>query len=383
MKGKKTFRAALLPVLFSFFIMGFVDVVNLSTSYVKADFSLNDKTANLLPMMVFLWFAVFSLPVGKLMNRIGRKKTVLISAAVTIVAMLMPLVSYTFPIVLIAFALLGIGNTILQVSLNPLLADVVDPRKTTSMLTLGQFIKAISSTLGPVIISAAAGWAGNWKLIFPVYAVLTAISLLWLALTPIRESTPKSVGEGRQIRKLLSDPYIVLLFLAILLSVGFEIGLMTTVPKYLSERFGMALEVAGLGCSLYYVARTIGTFVGSILLARLRPDRFLRVSVAAGLVSLAAFMLVHSQTALLVCLFCVGLFCANIFPVVFAAALQAHRAVANDVSALMIMGVAGGALIPPVLGIVSDSAGQWAGLCVLVVALTCILSITFKLKKEV
>ena len=69
----------LLPVLFAFFVMGFVDVVGISTSYVKNDFGLNDTLANLLPMMVFLWFAVCSLPTGLLMGHIGRKKTVLLS----------------------------------------------------------------------------------------------------------------------------------------------------------------------------------------------------------------------------------------------------------------------------------------------------------------
>ena len=382
MNKVKSWNAALLPVLFGFFIMGFVDVVNLSTSYVKADFSLNDKTANLLPMMVFFWFAVCSLPVGKLMNKIGRKSTVLISAAVTIVAMVLPLISYTFPVVLAAFALLGIGNTILQVSLNPLLTDVVSGDRTTSMLTLGQFIKAISSTLGPVIISAAVGLFGNWKMVFPIYATLTAASLLWLALTPVKETAQVAQGDGKQVRKLLSDPYIIMLFFAILLSVGFEIGLMTTVPKYMTEKFGISLEDAGLGCSLYYIARTIGTFLGSILLVRFRPESFLKVTVAAGVAALVIFSLGNNQAVLLVCLFLVGLFCANIFAIVFSAAMNAHRDMSNDVSALMIMGVAGGALIPPLLGIVSDAMGQWASLVALVVVLAGILAISFLIKKD-
>ena len=125
--NRKNTLAGLLPVLFSFFVMGFVDVVGVATSYVKADFSLSDRIANLLPMMVFLWFAVCSLPTGVLMGRIGRKRTVMASAAVTFVAMLLPLADYSFPVVLTAFALLGIGNTMLQVSLNPLLADVARP----------------------------------------------------------------------------------------------------------------------------------------------------------------------------------------------------------------------------------------------------------------
>lgn len=158
---RKSFLKSLIPVLFAFFIMGFVDVVGISTSYVKHDFALSDTLSNLLPMMVFVWFAVFSLPTGIIMGKTGRKKTVLFSILTTCLAMAIPLFDYHFVSVLIAFTLLGIGNTILQVSLNPLLLDVVSKEKVTSMLTLGQFIKAISSTLGPVIASAAVGLFGN------------------------------------------------------------------------------------------------------------------------------------------------------------------------------------------------------------------------------
>src|ERR1017187_6587406 len=103
-----------LPVLFGFFVMGFVDFVGTATNYVKVDFKLTDTVANTLPMVVFLWFAIFSIPTSLLMNKIGRKKTVVVSMVVTLVAMLVPLASYTFPAFLLAFALLGIGNTILQ-----------------------------------------------------------------------------------------------------------------------------------------------------------------------------------------------------------------------------------------------------------------------------
>lgn len=374
----------LLPVLFSFFVMGFVDVVGISTSYVKIDFELNDKWANLLPMMVFLWFAICSLPTGLLMDRIGRKRTVLVSAAITAVAMLLPLVNYTFTTVLIAFALLGIGNTILQVSLNPLLINVVHRDKITSMLTLGQFIKAISSTLGPIIASVAAGTFGNWQLIFPVYAVVTFISWIWLAGTPIIE---EKVERGTQTEKmnlggLLKDPYLLMLFSMILLVVGFEIGLMTVLPKYLEERCQMPIEQGGLGCSLYFIARTIGTFVGSILLAKVSSRKFLTWNMMGAIIAFILFMALGNQWILLSSIFFVGLFCANVFAVAFSAAIQSNPDKANEISAFMIMGVAGGALVPPVMGIIADSSTQFASLFVLIAALCYLLFAAFKLKKQ-
>ena len=134
MRTKST-NSAIFPILFGFFVMGFVDVVGIATNYVKMDFGLSDTLANLLPMMVFLWFALFSVPTGIWMGRHGRRNTVVAALAITTLAMLIPLFFYDFACILFAFALLGIGNTILQVSLNPMVARVVNPDKVTSVLT--------------------------------------------------------------------------------------------------------------------------------------------------------------------------------------------------------------------------------------------------------
>lgn len=369
------------PVLFAFFVMGFVDVVGVSTSYVKSDFGLNDTLANLLPMMVFLWFAVCSLPTGLLMGHIGRKKTVLLSALITGIAMLLPFICYSYLSVLVAFALLGIGNTILQVSLNPLLLDVVSKDKMTSMLTLGQFIKAISSTLGPVIASVAAGVWGNWHLIFLVYAVTTCISGLWLAGTPIKEYKENNDSRGSNpIWGLLKNTKLMLAFSVILLIVGFEIGLMTAVPKYLLESCNMPIEKGGLGCSLYFSARMIGTFAGSILLARYSSHRFLIVNMIAALCVFVMFMLASDVMIILVSLFLVGLFCANVFPIIFSMAIQSEPSKANEISALMIMGVAGGAILPMFMGVIADVSNQLFSLFVPLLALVYILCVSLKMK---
>ena len=372
---------SLLPVLFAFFVMGFVDVVSISTSYVKKDFGLSDTLANLLPMLVFVWFAVCSLPAGLLAGRIGRKKTVLLSVLITLVAMLLPCISYTFVSVWIAFAVLGIGTTVLQVSLNPLLLDVVSSQKVTSMLTLGQFIKAISSTLGPVIVSAAVGMSGDWKGMFLIYAILAGISWIWLFATPIKEYGKDLVRSSLgRILRLFKNIKLVLAFSVILLSVGFEIGLMTAVPKYLLERCEVPIDQGGLGCSLYFLARMIGTFVGAILLARLSSRRFFRANMIAALFVFILFMATSNVTILLAVLFLIGLFCANIFPITFSMAIQSEPSKANEISALMIMGVAGGAILPLFMGIVADASDQWYSLFIPLVSLTYILIVSFRIR---
>lgn len=377
---KKSTFWKLPPVLFAFFVMGFVDVVGVSTSYVKSDFGLNDTLANLLPMLVFLWFAVCSLPTGLLMKRIGRKNTVLLSSLITIVAMVLPLVYYSFFSVLLAFALLGIGNTVLQVSLNPLLMDVVAKEKVTSLLTFGYFIKAISSTLGPVILSVAVGVWGDWHLVFWVYAVCTSLSWIWLVCTPIQEKREEVAYVGGSIWKLFKNRKLMVAFSVILLIVGFEIGLMTAVPKYLLERCQIPIEQGGLGCSLYFAARTLGTFIGSIILSRYSSSRFLIINMVLALLAFGLFMVSSNSTIVLAGLFLVGLFCANVFPIIFSSAIQSEPSKADEISALMIMGVAGGAILPVFMGGIADVSNQFVTLFVPLLALVYILGVSVKMR---
>ena len=384
MRRKKTSSSLILiPVMLSFFVMGFVDVVGISTNYVKQDFGLSDTLANLIPMMVFLWFAIFSIPTGMLMGRIGRRNTVAVSLGITIVAMLLPLFLYDFAGVLLAFALLGIGNTILQVSLNPMVASVVVPGKVTSVLTLGQFLKAVSSFLGPLIAGAAASFWGNWKWIFAVYAVTTLLSLAWL-LTGVHEEKKKSAQASTfaTVCSLFKDRYIVMLFIGILLIVGIDVGLNTTIPKLLMEKTGMSVSEAGLGSSLYFSARTIGSFVGAFLLAKIASDRFMQYSMMLALVGFILLLLVNSLLWISVLVVIVGLACSNVFSIIFSYALQHLPERDNEISALMIMGVSGGALVTPLMGILSDAFGQVAGLSLLLFCLLYLGWISFRLQKR-
>jgi FHS family L-fucose permease-like MFS transporter len=379
---QETSMSKALPVLFGFFIMGFVDVVGIATNYVKRDFALTDTVANLLPMMVFLWFAVFSIPTGLLMNKIGRKKTVVLSMAITFLAMLTPLLDYKFEVILVAFALLGIGNTILQVSLNPLLTNVVRGDRLTSSLTWGQFIKAIASFLGPIIAGFAAASLGNWKLLFPIFAFVTLLSSLWLYLTPIQEEpTSGKTSSFLECFKLLGDKTILLLFFGIFLVVGVDVGLNTTIPKFLMERCGIPLEQAGLGSSLYFVARTVGAFVGAILLIKLSARKFFIVSMFVAIVAMISAIMLSNLIVLLVLIFVLGFTVANVFSIIFSAALQKKPERANEISGLMIMGVSGGALFPWLMGVVSDSFNQGAAFVVLLGLLVYLLFLAFSLKK--
>lgn len=345
--------------MFGFFIMGFVDIVGVATSYVKADFAgMDDKVAGLISLSCFLWFLILSIPTGMLMNRIGRKKTVFVSFGMTALAMLIPILRYDFAFVLVAFAMLGIGNTMLQVALNPLVSNVVSAEKLTGTMTLGQFIKAISSFLGPILAAMFAGSAFGWKAIFPVYALITMLAMVWLALSPIEEQLiEKSEITFSRTFSLLKDKYIVLFFVGILVLVGVDVGMGVTFPKLLQERCGLPLEKAGMGNSVYFLARTVGAFLGGIILMRYSASRFFAASSCLALVSLAGLIFAHNLTLVLVFVALFGLGYANLFSIIFSISMQKQPEKTNEVSALLIVGVCGGAIIPPALGVITDFFG--------------------------
>lgn len=353
---KKTSILAILPVMFGFFVMGFVDIVGTATNYVKSDFThLNDTVVNLISLSCFFWFLVLSIPTGILMSKVGRKKTVVISFALHIIAFLIPLLAYDFYTILIAFAFVGMGNTLLQVSLNPLVTNVVSKDKLTGTMTLGQFVKAISSFLGPILASWATGMIFGWKLIFPIYAATSLIALIWLWFTPIEE-TKENVSNVtfKSTFALFKDKYILAFFIGILVLVGVDVGINTTLPKYLMERCSMNIDDAVTKNSVYFFARTIGAFVGGVMLMKFSDRKFFKYSAILALLGLVAMAFTSNLWAILACVSVFGIGYANLFSIIFSISLKRVPEKANEVSALLIMGVAGGAVLPPILGMISD-----------------------------
>ncbi|TJZ51747.1 sugar MFS transporter [Sphingobacterium olei] len=372
----------LIPIFLNFFIMGFVDIVGVATNYVKKDFVLSETTASIIPMMVFVWFAVCAVPTGVLMGKIGRKKTVAVSLVITALAMGISFLVYSYLGILFAFALLGIGNTILQVSLNPLVASVVRKEKLTSILTMGQFIKAIASFLGPILVGFAATQVGDWRFIFLFYGLATILSIVVLYTLHIDEPT-ETVEKSSSFRKiftLLNDKYLINCILVIVLIVGIDVGLNTSIPQLLMDRLAIPLEDAALGTSLYFAARTIGTFVGALLLVRLSAVKFLRGTIVLAVLAFVGMIFSSSLWGLLAAIVIVGLACANVFSIIFSLALQHDMKHANEISALMIMGVSGGALVLPLQGLITDMSSFTAGLSVILVSMLIIGSISYKFK---
>lgn len=384
--SRKTFLLQLLPVMLCFFAMGFVDLVGTASNYVQKDLGLTDAQANLFPSLVFFWFLIFSVPTGMLMNRIGRKNTVLISLVVTAVSLFIPAFGDSYLVMLASFSLLGIGNAIMQTSLNPLVSNLISSRRLASTLTFGQFVKAIASFLAPVI----AAWGATtllplfglgWRILFVIYAVVCLLAILLLAATPIDEEQPERASGVGDCLKLLGRPFILLCFLGIMCHVEIDVGTNTTAPKIIIERLGLPLEDAGFATGIYFIFRTFGCFLGAFILRAVSPKLFFAVSVVMMLAGMCMLFLCDTLMPLYVGIGLVGFGNSNIFSIIFSQALVQAPREKNEVSGLMIMGLFGGTVFPLAMGYAADAVGQVGAVAVMTVGVVYLLCYALKIKK--
>ena len=361
---------AIVPVMLCFFAMGFVDLVGIASNYVKEDLQLSDSTANVLPSLVFFWFLIFSVPTGMLMNKIGRKNTVLVSLVVTVVSLLMPLFGESFPLMLVSFSLLGIGNALMQTSLNPLVSSVIKGGNLASTLTFGQFVKAIASFMAPYIamwgaMATMPTFGLGWRVLFPVYMIIGILASIFLLSTPIEEEPADNASSVIDCVKLLSRPVILLSFLGIMCHVGIDVGTNTTAPKILMERHEMTLNDAAFATSLYFIFRAIGCLTGSFFLRVISNRLFFVISVVMMALAMIGLGFGTSKTILYVSIALVGYGNSNIFSLVFTQALLSDKSRQNEISGLMIMGLFGGTIFPLFMGIASDAIGQAGAVAVM------------------
>ena len=383
---QKSLIARLLPVMLCFFTMGFVDLVGIASNYVKADLRLTDSVANILPSLVFFWFLIFSVPTGILMNRIGRKRTVVLSLLVTAVSLLLPVFSENFALMLVSFSLLGIGNALMQTSLNPLLSTIISGERLASTLTFGQFVKAIASFLAPYIAMWGATHAIpdgglGWRVLFPIYMAVAVVAVAWLGATPVAEEEADKASGFAACLRLLRHPFILLCFLGIMCHVGIDVGTNTTAPKLLMEQTGLTLDEASGATSLYFIFRTLGCLSGTFILMRCSPRRFLGISVTLMLAAMAGLLLTDRPYAIYACIALIGFGNSNVFSIVFAQALQTLPEKKNEISGLMIMGLFGGTVFPLLMGLASDHAGQSGAVGVMLIGVAYLLFYTWRLAK--
>jgi fucose permease len=366
---KKLNFTYVIPVLVSFFVMSFCDLVGIGVDRVKLDFGLSNTLVQLIPSAVFVWFFILSVPVGILQDRIGKRNMVNIGMGITAIGLFVPFLFYTFTTVLFGFALLGIGNTIVQVSANPLLVDVVPSNRISSFFSFSQFIKAIGSMIAAPLAGFFALQFGDWKILFLVFGIVSVLSVLWLSMIKIEETRNlETRATFASSFGLLGNGFIFMMVLGIFLVVGIDVGINAVSGQFLHSKFPEAQRsFFESGRSVYFFGKMLGTFGGALMLTILSPRKFFLWSSVLALVSILALISAPTAMTSMVIIFIIGLGVANIFPLIFSLSVEKYPVRTNEISGLMIMAVSGGAVIPLLIGSLSDNVGVTAGMFVLVV----------------
>ncbi len=372
------------PVLMAFFVMSFVDLVGIGVDRVSQDMSLSATVAQLIPSAAFLWFFILSVPVGVMQSRLGKKNMLNIGMGVTALGLLVPFLFYTFPMVLAGFALLGIGNTIVQVSANPLLVDVVPGNRASSFLSFSQFVKAVGSMIGAPLAAFFAAQFGDWKILFLVFGVVSILSVLWLGSAKIEERvTEESKATFASSFKLLGNGFVLLMVLSIFLVVGVDVGFNSNSGQFLIKRFGIDQTAAESGRSIYFLGRMLGTFAGAILLTKISTGKFFMWTSLLGIICLTAIVLVKSSAMAWVLVFLIGLAVANIWPLVFSIVIGRYPGKSNEISGLVMMAISGGAVIPLLVGWISDISNIALGMTILIACMVYLWVVSvYCLKKQ-
>jgi len=380
--NKKLNPFIIVPVLLSFFVMSFLDLVGIGVDRVSNDLNIDASLAQLIPSAAFLWFLLLSVPVGVLQSKWGKKRMLNIGMLVTALGLLRPFFMYSFTMVLVGFALLGIGNTIIQVSANPLLVEVVSSKKAPSFMSFSQFVKAIGSMLGPPLAALLAARFGDWKLLFLVYGVVSVLAIVWLGSVKIEESgNNEKQASFLSSFKLLKSRFIVLMVLAIFIVVGVDVGFNSNSGQFLMNTYGMGQVEAESGRSVYFFGKMLGTLLGAILLVRFSSSKFYLWSSVLGIVSIVLLLVLKLPLTAWILTFFIGLAVANILPLVFAITVQKFPDQMNAISGLMMMAICGGAVIPPLMGWITFISNHVLGMAVLLLGMFYLLAVSIYVLK--
>jgi len=376
----KTSQRGLLPVFLSFFVMSFCDLAGITIDRVKSPdiFSLGDFAIQFIPSVVFVWFFFLSIPVGVWQDRYGKKNILNAGMIITALGMFIPYFLFSKAALFIGFALLGIGNTIVQVSANPLLLDVVAGKK-ASYMSFSQFIKAVGSMTAPYAAAFCADKFGDWKLMFLFFGVTSLLSVLWLRSTPIEES--KNTERRATIASalgLLKNNYVAFMALGIFLLVGLDVGINSISGQFFVQHYHSASEYAEKARSFYFFGKMLGTFLSAIILTKVSSSRFLFLSCLVSFILLAALTIAPTEGVAMFLFVAIGFSTAAVFPLIFSLTVEKYPARANEISGLMIMAVSGGAVIPPVMGFVNQQLGIIQALMVLAACGLYLLGLSLK-----
>ncbi|MCX6326540.1 MAG: MFS transporter [Bacteroidia bacterium] len=389
-----------LPIYLVFLCMGMIDAVGPMVSLAKESFKISITMATLLPLLGYIMYGLLSVPVGLLQDKKGKKYILNLGLTIASLGLLIPILSgmygkmvvngdsmIQFYKILAAILLLGAGGSILQVAGNPFMRDVSEEGHYSKNLSLAQSFITIGSSMGfllPPVMLYAFGF--DWSIIFPMYSCIAIISLLWLSSLKIveKKSSDDHHASFKSCFRLLNNQYVFLMVLGVFIYCGVEICMSSHVPLLLKDRYGISVEKMGLliSWSLFYFPILVGRFLGSIIMSHIAPKRLLLIT---GLTALSGILLIFCNSFILTLtgVFLVGLGFANIFPLLFSITIESMPEYTNELSGLMVSSIAGGAIIPPIMGIVADNTSILFAFIVPLVCISYLIFVAIKNNKKV
>jgi FHS family L-fucose permease-like MFS transporter len=370
------YTSALASLTVLFFMMGFITCLNdILIPYLKAIFSLSYTQANFINLCFFGAYFVMGIPAGKLVKRIGYKGGMLVGFLIAALGAFLfyPAAdSRSYPLFLGALFVLATGIVQLQVAGNPYVAILGPARTASSRLTLTQAFNSLATTIAPplgalLILShlpdltklsasqaASLDVSAVQYLYLAIGAVLVLISVVlnFLQLPHI----PHAPATEQDTRRAWNYRHLLLGLVGIFAYVGAEVTIGSHIVSYLNqpEVAGMAAKTAGILVMVYWGGAMVGRFLGIFILRKANPERVLALN-AIGAAGLVLISITTSGTLAMGSILAVGLMNSIMFPVIFTLAVAGLGRHTEDAAGLLTAAIVGGAIIPPLFGLIADS----------------------------
>jgi FHS family L-fucose permease-like MFS transporter len=383
------YRSALTLLASLFFMWGFITVINNTLlPHLRSVFELNYTKTTLIESVWFVAYFVASIPSAKLIERVGYQKAIVTGLVVMAAGALLMVPAARLPsygVVLTALFIIASGITLLQVAANPYVTVIGPPETGSARLNLVQAFNSLGTTLAPLFagylilgrskggtaaagteLTAAERYADAQSVILPyalvaLVLVLIAVVIARFHLPAIGQSTQRASREDRAGLSLWAHRNLVFGVPAIFIYLIAEIGVANLFINFVSQPDIAAIthEQASRYLALLWGGMMVGRFLGSFLMRRIAPETVLAAfSIGAFLVMLATTF--ASGPLAMWSLILVGLFHSIMFPTIFALGIRGLGPLTEEGSGLLIMAIAGGALVV-VQGWLADRYGlQWS-----------------------
>jgi FHS family L-fucose permease-like MFS transporter len=363
-----------ITVAILFGIFGFLTSLNnVLVAKLEAVFSLGHGRAMLATAAWFFAYLVFSVPAAKVIEMVGYKRTMVISLFVMVVGALLfvPAANLvSFNMTLFAIFVLATGVCGLQTSANPYVSILGPEHSAPARLTLAQAVNSIGSLAAPWVAgifiltnpNAKANAAATAHMLQgPYIAIAVALLLLGFAvmmlhlpaITMTREFRP---AAGATEKSIWSYAHTVLGMVGIFFYVGLEIALASITIQFCLSQGMTKVETASLMVSLFYLGMMIGRLLGSAIMVWIKADKLLILLGGCGVLLLLAAMFTHGNVAI-ACLVLTGLANSIMYPTIFALGVAELGPLTSKGSGVLTIGNVGGAVIPPLFGLLADKVG--------------------------